>query len=199
MNPDLNTVTTDLVGGELLRMRLRQWGPLWVVSMIITAGVSAWLASPQDRGESAREAAARREQVRVDMLRDRLQTVQVKLEDLRQQEGLVLELGNQPPHLLALWSISSAAAGNDGPVQVESFVLQRPHGGQRTTDSRSRGREQAKRLVTLEGTAGNSQSVACFAASLRDSGAFSQVELKSTKVDTTGPQELVRYVLNCMF
>lgn len=199
MPPNMNTITTDLVGRELVRLRLRQWGTIWIVSMIITAGISAWLAAPTDRSAAAGKAAARREQARLDTLRKRLETAQLKLEDLREQEGLVLELGNQPPHLLALWSVSAAAARNEGPVRVESFVLQRQDAGRMSTRGNTRDPARTKRIVMLEGTAADSQSVASFAASLRDSGAFSEVELESTKVDTSGAKERVHYVLNCMF
>ncbi|MFW6170703.1 MAG: PilN domain-containing protein [Planctomycetota bacterium] len=96
-------------------------------------------------------------------------------------------------------SVSAAAAENEEPVRVESFVLQREHAGRTSTRANTRGSAQTKRIVTLEGTAADSQAVASFAASLRDSGAFSDVELKSTKVDTTGPKERVHYVLDCMF
>lgn len=199
MNSDMRTVTTELVGGELLRLRLRQWGVVWGVSMVLTAGVSGWLAYPQESDRAARLAAARREQARLDTLQERLESVQTKLDDLKQQEGLVLELGNQPPHVMALGAVSTAAAQNDDPIQVESFLLQRKQRSRHAGGGSTANLEQTQRMVTLKGIAGKSQSVACFASTLRDSGAFSAVELKSTNVDTKQDREMVKYVLDCMY
>ncbi|MFO7906937.1 MAG: PilN domain-containing protein [Planctomycetota bacterium] len=199
MNAYMNAVTTDLVGRELLRLRLRQWGAIWGIAMVIIAGGSAWLAKPQDSNGSTRLDAERRERARLDTLQERLEKAQAKLDELRKQEGLVLELGNQPPHLMALWGVSTAAAQSGGPVQVESLVLQRGYTKHASPAANGRTRRQTSRIVTLKGTAGDSQTVACFASALRDSGAFSTVELKSTEVDTRETRVAVRYVLDCLF
>lgn len=199
MNTDMRAVTTDLVGGELLRMRLRQWGAAWGISMVLTAGVSGWLAYPQESNRAARLAAARRERARLDTLQERLQDVQKKLGELKQQEGLVLELGNQPPHLMALGAVSTAAAQSDNPIQVQSFLLQRKQSNSRSHGANTATSGQTKRMITVKGIAGDSQSVARFASALRDSGAFSGVELNSTNVNSEKDREVVQYVLDCVY
>jgi len=197
MKTYLNLMPQGLQRRELIRARVRQWSIVWVVAgaLAVTVGSIQWTRLGSAR---SRVLGLQKEYAPVETLQKDNTSIRSQIEELQQREKITLEIADERPVLTLLGSVSRAARECEGNVCVQKLSLKpaRAAGGSRRLNSAE---TDVQRRLTLNGLGVDNLSVARFVAALRDTGVFSQVDLKSTEATTVNTVQARTYHLECTF
>ena len=184
----VNLLTEHVRLRMLVRRRLRQWSVVWAAALVLSGAWSGWRYI-QVRQLRDLLAARQAEAAPVEQTRSENEAIRLQLQRLQHRRSLLalLEQGQLPYHVLAVVSRSSRLC--DRQIQVRDLLLSHvtvgppapsaPRGG--PTKSAAPPSEQV--VLSLKGVAADNLSVARFAAALRESRTFAQVDLKSAVQD----------------
>lgn len=182
MNTDVNLLPAAVARQQLVRRRVLQWAPLWIVTFAICAACCGWqwleltTAQSQLAELERREAPARQ-------LIQQVGTVRSRLNELQQRESLLNTLHSTGRPLQLIGIISQGAELASGDLLVERFSLDATSG---TAGSGSKTRNDEAATVAkwmelnLEGSTTSDLTVASFVAAIEESGVFESVVLQSS-------------------
>lgn len=197
----------------LVRKRLRQWAPAWLIAAVAAASLAF---SGQRSLDAQRAHLSRLEQQTAPLgalVRENRQ-LRARLDELAGRQSLlaVLEPKLRPVQLLGLVSHCAREAG--ARVQIRTFALA-PTASTPSAQPARRGAAQKQPTAApaapplrldLAGVAADDLAIAAFVAALREQGAFRTVELRSSGDATVElrrePRPDVRlreYTIECAF
>ena len=203
----------------MVRLRLRQWLLPWGAAL----GALGVLFLIQ--GSRYQVARARAEQLEeqctpVDKLREEIRGLRERAGALTRRESMLKPLEDPRPALTLLAMVSRSAEKCEGQLRVEKLVL-RPAGeagkaaaaapsapslpgpgagnAQAAAPAPVPARPASTSLVTITGAALDNLAVARFVVSLRQTGAFDRVELKSSEDKAPASQHVCSYTIECAY
>jgi hypothetical protein len=198
----LNLLPWRLRCRMLLRRRIRQWAVLWMILVVVTTGLGLWSWQSLGDAERDRDTWARRA-VTIQSIHNENEALQRQVAALRErfQKYGHLEseqLGYQLLATISQTAASGSAGGNSGEtandarkqssIQIQKLVFKQTEVQEKVADAKTATKNaktppkmRTVRTVSLTGVATNNLAVAQFVSSLRDSGAFLTVDLKSSQ------------------
>ncbi len=208
MKTFVNLLSLEYRRKELLRRRLLQWSLVW--TLCAAAGVGLWwLAQSRYRASLGALEGAEQAYTPLEKLVRQTQAMQEELEQHSTKGTILSQLRDERPLLTVIGVVSQAARRCDGRLVVHDLSFQRHNQPAQTRDKdKAKGAEEEPEektaevkapwaSVTLKGEALDNLAVATFVVSLRDSGLFRRVELKSSVGNKSSKPELRSYVLEC--
>ncbi len=167
-----------------------------------------WLKQSQHRASRLAVEAAETRFRPLQQLIGQRRAMETELGRLHAKGTVLGQLRDQRPLFTLIGTVSKSARECRGRLVVDEMSFQRnPNPTSANRPQRSSGRPTdnqpgaegsgARASVTLRGTALDNLAVARFAAALRDSGLFQQVELKSSVGDQSAAGNLRAYLLEC--
>jgi hypothetical protein len=174
------------------------------------------------RYQTARARAEELEEqcIPVNRLQEEIRGLRDRAGALTRRESTLTPLEDPRPALTLLAMVSRSAEKCEGQLRVEKLVL-RPAGeagkaaappasvpalpGSASGDAKAAApapfpnRPPSTSLVTITGTALDNLAVARFVASLRQTGAFDRVELKSSEEKAPTSQRVCSYTIECAY
>lgn len=193
MSTYLNMLPQSYHRQWLLRRRLWQWASLWGLFLLIATALF-WVRYQEHQVLTTRLRVLENDYAPIKQLQDRLISCRKELADVQHRETLALRLSDRRSMLTLLGLVTRAAHSCEGQVSIHQFVL-----GAKKRGIRNCAGESMRRTLTLEGLGVNNLSIARFAAALRMSNAFCQVQLKSTAQKRIGSVSARSYSLECTF
>lgn len=184
MKTHLNLLPIGYLRARLIRRRLALWSPVWLAVALL--GASRWWTGYTECRAVADQRMAREQRYEpVKRMMVKVGDMRRRIDELEARETMLDELSEPHPPLSGLALIGLSASKCDGRVRVDHLVLERnksaaaPAAGRRqapNVESLSAGRSR----VLLDGTGLDNQAIAAFVEALKNTGAFLEVELKST-------------------
>lgn len=164
------------------------WSAIWLVALA-SVGVLYWIQHTQNHRARGRLESLRREYAPAKQLAEEVESLRLKIDELRNRESIVLTLADEQSMLTLVGLLSRATAQCEGGLCIQQLQLNR----------RQESGTHYSRILQLDGIAVDNHLVARFAAALRDTAAFQRVELKSSgRRNGDGPVAQV-YSLECFF
>ena len=187
----------------LIRQRLTQWSITW--ALLLAGSLGWWFYRASQVGSLGERVALMEARSNpVQELRTRNQRIQQQLADMHRHELLLYQLDDEkiPYHLLAL--VSAKVVESQGRVQIQSFSMQRYDrlGTDSTTGNRANPIAADRTVLplaelSLTGRAQDNLAVSLFVASLRDSGVFENVDLKSSVGARRDAEQSQTFIVHC--
>lgn len=174
---------------QLILRCARQWTAIWLAALT-GVGVLYWAQHTHNHRARSRLETLRRDYAPVKQMADEVASLQVKIEELRRRESIVLSLADEQSMLTLIGLLSRATKQCDGKLCVQSLQLNRRQDG---------AGNQFIKVLQLDGIAADNHLVARFAAALRDTEAFQRVELKSSGRRVAQESAAQVYSLECYF
>lgn len=184
----------------LLRNLLAQWCAVWAVAIVVMVGV-VWLNRSYHvrtvAAVSAREIAC----LPVTTTAKENHRMREEIRRFDRRETLAGQLGNDKPALCLLAAVSKSAQLCDGHVVVRDLQFAQrsdtPPRGIVPASNVQEPASEAEASLTIEGDALDNLAIARFAAALRDSSLFRDVELKSSVGKPSASQPVHSFVVRC--
>ena len=174
---------------QLILQRVRQWSIIWLVALA-GFGVLYWAQHTQNHRARSRLESLRQDYAPLKKMSDEVESLQVKIEELRRRESIVLSLADEQSMLTLIGLLSRATKQCDGKLCVQRMQLNRRQDG---------AGNQFIKVLQLDGIAVDNHLVARFAAALRDTAAFQRVELKSSGRRVAEDSTAQVYSVECSF
>lgn len=188
MTPNMNLLPRSTRMRQTLLAIVMRWGGIMaiVVSLTCLWGLQDVLRSKESQG-TMRQLQDLAEPIRLQQLESRrLRQTYVQLQD---QESLESQLAEQRSLTDLMGIVVRASKASHGNVGIRIFEL-----SQRLRDD-----DTANYVLSIEGVATDDLSVARFAAALRDSAAFTRVQLSSTSPVTEAGVTARSFSLECSY
>lgn len=191
----------------LLRRWLLEWSLIWILCLLVLAGVW-WLKQVRCRATSRAMKAAEARHLPLTKIVQQGEIARAELERLQAKGTLLGQLRNERSLLTMVGVVSRSGSQCDGRLIVRDLLYQaaeqppkrpgRPHKGPQPTRQPPAAEEPVSRAsLTLSGEALDNIAVARFVVALRDAGIFRRVELKSSVGKNSADSSLRSYQLNC--
>ncbi|MDB5340630.1 MAG: hypothetical protein JWN70_6249 [Planctomycetaceae bacterium] len=205
MKQHLNLLPIQLRRRTLLRTRLRQWGFIWATMCavaILLLGRSWYVLSAAygDLATWERRASG------VQAVHEQNERLRVQIEGLRRRLAKYGDLNSEQIGLKLLATVSQSSAKTSGSHQIQklsfnqTLVADAPvHATPNAATTATPPKTREVRALVLSGVAKSNITIAEFVSTLRDSGVFQKVDLKSSqgnKTNTKGPRQ---YQVECTF
>ena len=200
----------------MVRLRLRQWLLPWAAALG-ALGVLFFIQGSRYQAARARAEQLEEQCAPVDKLREEIRGLRERAGELTRRESILKPLEEPRPALTLLAMVSRSAEKCEGQLRVEKLVL-RPAGeaasaapsvpaqpgpaagnAQAAARAPVPSRPASTSLVTITGAALDNLAVARFVASLRQTGAFDRVELKSSEDKAPASQHVCSYTIECAY
>ena len=207
MKSHLNLLPLDYRIKALARRRILQWFLVWLSCAVAAAGL--W-GLKQSRCRASRQAmqAAERSYAPLEKLTGQSEAMRSELQQLRARGTTLGGLLDERPALTLIGLVSRSARQCEGRLVVQKLLFERSEqpanadASKANTDQDGQPEPATQNtepwgLVTLEGEALDNVAVATFVVSLRDSGLFRRVELKSSVGKKSAHEQLRSYLLEC--
>lgn len=224
MKQHLNLLPWRLRCRMLLRRRIRQWAVSWMILVVVTTGLGLWNWRSLGDAERDRDTWARRA-VTIQSIHNENEALQRQVAALRERFQKYGHLESEQLGYQLLATISQTAAsgspgsagGNSGEttnetrkqssIQIQKLVFKQTEVQEKVADAKAAAKNaktppkmRTVRTVSLTGVATNNLAVAQFVSSLRDSGAFLTVDLKSSQGNKlASAAESRAYQVECSF
>lgn len=217
MKTSLNLLPLEHRVRETARRRFVQWCLAWAVCAAAAVGVW-WLKHERCRALRQRLQVAERNYAPLEKLLGESEAMRSELDGLHAKGTILGKLLDDKPALTLIGAVSQSARRCNGRLVVQRLLFQRherpdadpptPRPGRQSPANRA-AVSQAKPTtsaaetlepwgaVTIEGQARDNVAVATFVVSLRESGLFRRVELKSSVGKGSSDEELRAYQLEC--
>lgn len=207
MKSSLNLLPFEYRVRELVRRRLLQWSLVWVACAVTAFGVW-WLKQSRCRAAGQALEAAERSYLPLERLIRESETMRTELEQLHAKGTVLGRLLDERPVLTLIGLTSQSARQCNGRLVVRNMLFERREEPLDIDDRKAKTRQNDKSesatektetwaLVTLKGEAADNVAVAQFVVSLRDSGLFRRVELKSSVGKSSADEKLRSYLVVC--
>jgi hypothetical protein len=210
MKRHLNLLPWSLRCRMLLRQRLRQWAIVWSF-LAVGCGVlyaQSWhgLSTTQDELELWQRRA-----VAVQSVHEKNGALRRKIAALQERLTKYGHLNSEQIGFQLLATISQSSESVDGKIQVQNLAFRQTQVAEAPPETKTPVAPAAPgaaikppkmrevRTLSLTGIAANNLAVAQFVSSLRDSGAFQRVDLKSTKGSKVAGSGVRNYLVECAF
>ncbi len=193
MTTYLNMLPQGFHRRQLLERRLRQWTGVWIVALLLAIAFG-WVQHREDRDLAARLRGLENDYAPIKKLQTGLVSIRKELAEVQHRETLALRLSNRRSMLTLLGLVTRATHCCDGEVSIRRLSL-----GVVKGRTNQRGGHAVLQTLALEGLGANNLSVARFAAALRTTNAFNQVQLRSTVQEQIGSVPARGYSLECTF
>ena len=207
MKSSLNLLPFEYRVKQTARRRLLQWSLVWAACAVTFIGIW-WLKHRCCRSFRQTLQVAQRSYAPLEKILQESDTMRSELDQLHAKGTILGKLLDERPALTLIGIVSQSARRCNGRLVVQSLSFQR-HERPPETDAAAPdpGRKQPSKpaaeqaepwgLVTLEGRAHDNVAVATFVVSLRESGLFRRVELKSSVGKSSAGEQLLTYLLEC--
>jgi len=219
MKTHLNLLPWRCRQRQMARLRLRQWLLPWGAAL---GAVAVLFLIQGSRHQAARARAEQLEEqcIPVDKLQEEIRGLRERAGALTRRESMLKPLEEPRPALTLLAMVSRSAEKCEGQLRVEKLVL-RPAGeagkaaaapasvpalpGPAGGDTKAAAtaplpaRPASTSLVTITGIALDNLAVARFVVSLRQTGAFDRVDLKSSEEKAPTGQHVCSYTIECAY
>jgi len=218
MKSHLNLLPLEHRARETARRQLLQWGLVWVVCAVATAG-AWWLKRDRCRAVRQRLEAFERDHAPLEQIVQESARMRAELDRLLAKGTLLGKLLDEKPPLTLIGVVSRSARTCDGRLVVQTLAFRRRERPPQVDDpapgDRRRGPAGAPASdrkepagpaapatepwgsVALEGKAMDNVAVATFVVNLRESGLFRRVELKSSVDKSAADGQIRTYLLEC--
>lgn len=204
MKSSLNLLPFEYRVRELARRRLLQWSLVWVACAAMAFGVW-WLKQSRCRAARLASEAAERDYRPLEVLIGESETMRTELEQLHAKGTVLGSLLDQRPVITLIGLTSQSVRQCRGRLVVRSMVFERheeplDHDDRKSKNAKpesTTGQARPWALVSLKGEAVDNVAVARFVVSLRDSGLFQRVELKSSVGKSSAQEKLRSYLVEC--
>lgn len=215
MKPYLNLLPWKLRCRMLLRQRIRQWAMVWsalaVCSVLMYAQSWTGLTTAQEELEVWQRRA-----VAVQSVQEQNAKLQRKIAALQERLVKYGHLNSEQIGFQLLATISQSSGAVDGKIQVQKLAFRQfqvPEAPPAAAPGTPAAPVSAPvpgapvkppkmrdvRTLSLTGVAANNLAVAQFVSSLRDSGAFQSVDLKSSLGSKAAVGRMRNYQVECSF
>ena len=180
----------------LVRKLLARWCAVWVLGMIVIASVF-WLNKRQYQrtAESMSAAEAACMPVVVTAEENTHMRGQVRRFDCR--ETLVGQLGDDKPMLGLLTVVSKSARVCNERIVVRDLHFEQQSESPTITPEKDKPPADPGAVLVVEGDALDNLAIARFAAALRDTGLFREVELKSSVGKSSPVLPIHSFIVRC--
>lgn len=205
MKRHLNLLPWKLRCRILLRQRIRQWTMAWG----ILATVAVLLYAKNWHGLSAAHHQLEvwhRRAVAVETINDKNETLRREIAGLKERLVKYGHLESEQVGFQLLATISQSTGSVSSPIQVQKLtfkqfqIQEKPVETKETPkDPKAPPKLRDVRTLSLSGVATNNLAVAQFVATLRDSGAFHTVDLKSSQDNKLAAAGSRTYQVECSF
>ncbi len=193
MTTFLNMLPQGFHRRRLMVRRLRQWTCVWGIAMTLAIAFS-WGQHRDYQALNARLIGLENDYAPIKKLQTELISNRKELAEIHHRETLALQLSDRRSMLTLLGLVTQAARSCDGEVSIRQLSLGEGH-----RRSSPRYGRPALSTLTIDGLGKSNLSVARFAAALRMTNAFCQVQLKSTAQKQGGLMSVRSYCLECTF
>ena len=173
--------------GQLIRLRLKQWAVMWLMSAAATVLVG-WTQWSQYQAGSAKLTSLKIRYEPIEAMKGEVAGLTEKIDALQRRESLALSLADERSMLGLVGLLSQARDACEGRISIGQLDLRRNEDGQAATS-----------VLTLSGVAMDDIAVARFTSALREANAFVGVDLKSTGSSNIGELETRTYTMECTF
>jgi hypothetical protein len=183
MKSHLNLLPIGFLRARLVRRRLALWAPVWAAVGLLA--VANWWTSYSACAAAAHTFEIRQQQYEpTRKLSSENSRMRQRIDELNNRETMLGELSESHPPLAGVTLVGRCAAQCEGRVRVHHLLLERNVAAASNSKRKLPGAQSAaagdRSQLTLEGVGLDNVAVATFVESLRDTGAFLNVELKST-------------------
>lgn len=165
-----------------------QWSAIWFVALS-SVGVLYWIQNTHNHRARGRLESLRQEYAPAKQLAEEVESLRLKIDELRNRESIVLSLADEQSVLTLVGLLSRATLQCEGKLCIQRLQLSR----------RQESGPHFIKILQLDGIAVDNHLVARFAAALRDTAAFQRVELKSSGRRTGDEPAAQVYSLECFF
>lgn len=174
---------------QLILRCAQQWLAIGLTALAGVGGLY-WVQHTQNHRARARLESLRREHAPAKQMADQVDSLRLKIEELRHRESIVLSLADEQSMLTLVGLLSRATLQCEGQLCIQRLQLDRRQDG---------ASQHYTKVLQLDGIAVDNHLVARFAAALRDTAAFQRVELKSSGRRVTDEPAAQVYSLECFF
>ena len=205
-----NLLPLDFRRRLLVKIRLLQWSVAWGLSLVAVVGF--WAVESVDLQAQIRQLQTLERQCdplrKIDADNSR---VRERLAELEQRQSLLADLDTVQYPLLLVGIVSQGTHRSHARVQVRNFSLapitevsaksaQSAHQvKKKNNETQAEENVSARMRLTLKGIALDDLAVAQFIVSLRDTGVFHAVELKSSLVTQLAGGQAREYLVECTY
>ena len=173
---------------QLIMRCALQWSAIWSIALG-AVGVLYWIQHTHNHRARARLESLRREYAPAKRLAEEVDSLRLKIDELRNRESIVLSLADEQSMLTLVGLLSRATLECEGKLCIQRLQLSR----------RQEAGLHYTKVLQLDGIAVDNHFVARFAAALRDTAAFQRVELKSSGRRSGDEPAAQVYSLECFF
>ena len=202
MRTYVNLLSPKYQKTALVRKLLVRWCAVWVLGISVIAGVF-WLNKEQYQRTAESMSTAELACMPVVEAAEENSRMRGQVSRFDCRETLVGQLGDDKPVLGLLAVVSkSARACNQRIVVRDLHFEQQPESPQPTPEKNKPAEENLappdpEAVLTIEGDALDNLAIAKFAAALRDTGIFREVELKSSVGKSSANLSIHSFIVRC--
>lgn len=213
MKTFVNLLPERLQQQQMVRRLAVRWAAAWGVCLVLGPGAYLLLRS-NTRSLREEVAAAESDYARMQAAIRRGDAVRAEIRSLKERQRQFESLPNGHLPLSVLNLLGRSARSTAGQLRLETIAVREVpetegRGGKAEGGGRRAGpdlrpptsdiRSTTRVTVDIEGTALSDLSIGRFVASLRTSGVFASVVLKSSRGTETAKQPVRRFRLQCVF
>jgi hypothetical protein len=174
----------------LIRRRVAQWSVAWGLGL--TVAISLGSAQYQRYQEALQVMMAHeRAYAPLQYLKDETAKTQAQLNGLGAQESVLEQLHDDRPPLGVVGLVSRSARQCDGRIRVDQLTVKH--------DLKTSKNDKSPGTLSLRGTGLDNLAVAKFVVALRSTGAFAQVDLKSSVGNKTDGEQERAFLVECQY
>jgi Tfp pilus assembly protein PilN len=180
-----NLMSPTATRAAAARAGLRWWAAIFTLAGILLSIAYSHASQAANRAATRRASLESRYQPIVEARTETRETRQ-RIETLKQNEALALNVATPRPTLALVGAISTAAAPLAERVYIRHFHYV------------SAGRDADQSALLVTGVGEDDAAVSQFVANLADVPVFANVEMKSSNAKRNGEQVVREFVLQCM-
>lgn len=200
----LNLLTTTFRRRALVRRRLRQWLVVWILGLTGTGSIAV-VRYYARKSDQRRLTVLQMQCEPLQRLEQESTRIEARLAEIHGRESLLemLERTDQPVQLIGI--VSRSTGGEFQDIYVEEFSLIPITRNQlvETTDENGHMKQTHETVevmqLNLNGLGTDDLAVARFVASLRESGVFEEVLLKSSTEVARSSDSGRRFLVDCNY
>jgi len=206
MKPFINLIPLERRRMQLVRTRLCQWAAVWSICSLIVAGIGWQKYQGCARARKAADAAEEQYEPFLKLQREKL-AMQRERERLSAKDTILGRLQTEEPMLALVGVVSNSARECKNRLIVRSFrferqeeptiALDKKQPSSKSPSGKDRQATPVWGRIAVKGESLDNLAIAAFAAALRNTGVFRQVELKSSMENKSSDVKTRSFDLQC--
>ena len=190
MKTYINLLPGDYRRRTLIRRRVAQWSIAWGLGLTATISIGS---AQYQRYQDAQHVmmAHERAYAPLQFLKDETAKTQKQLAALGTQESILEQLHDDRPPLAVVGLVSRSARQCEGRIRVDQLLVKH--------DLKTSKNDKAPGTLSLRGTGLDNLAVAKFVVALRSTGAFAQVDLKSSVGSKVEADQERAFLVECQY